>query len=195
MGGHAEHMIVQGSETWIPSIPSAKFVSLDAGGHRWFQMTLYPPDELIARLSAGQEITHRASLDDAMQALVAKIDAEAALLAGGYSKVFLLGYSQGGMLSLWTALKGDRALGGVIALNGAVPVLNIGPVSENGKNVPIVHFHGIHDNVVSIDFARIGKRNSETAGSQHYTLVDRPGGHDPSAGVHRSVSDWLAVRV
>ena len=170
-------------------------MSLDAGGSKWFEMTLYTPDELMARLSAGKEITDRASLDEAMHALVSKIDAEAALLAGGHSKVFLIGYSQGGMLSLWTALKGDRALGGVVALNGAIPILNIGPVSENGKNVPIVHFHGIQDSVVSVGFARIGKENAEALGFQHYELVERDGSHEPSTGVQQSVAEWLTARV
>ena len=195
MRGRSEHMIQQGSETWIPLIPSAKFVSLDAGGSKWFEMTLYPPDELMARLNAGQEISDPASLDEAMRALVSRIDAEAALLAGGHSKVFLIGYSQGGMLSLWTALKGDRALGGVVALNGAVPILNIAPVSENGKNVPIAHFHGIQDRVVPVGFARIGKANAQAAGCQNYELVERDGSHDPSTGVQQSVAEWLTARV
>ena len=195
MRGKAQHMIAQGSGTWLARFPSAKFVSLDAGGNPWFQMTAYPPDQLLARINAGQEFTDRASLDEAMRALVSKIDAEAALLAGGHSKVFLIGYSQGGMLSLWTALKGDRGLGGAISLSGPVPISNIGPLSENGKNVPIVHFHGEHDPYLPFEFARMGERKSLSAGSRNYNLVNTHGGHDPSNGVHITVSDWLTRRV
>ena len=195
MRGKAQDMIAQGSGTWLERFPSAKFVSLDAGGNPWFEMAAYPPAQLLELIDAGQEFTDRASLDEAMHALVSKIDEEAALLAGGHSKVFLIGYSQGGMLSLWTALKGDRGLGGAISLSGPVPISNIGPLSENGKNVPIVHFHGEQDRYLPFEFARMGEIKSLSAGSRNYNLFNTHGGHDPSNGVHINVLAWLADRV
>ena len=193
--GRAEHMIDLGRASWMAHLPTVKFVSITPGGGPWFRSLTDNPAEMAMRIFAGQEVADIPSLDTNMHTLTAMIDVEAALLPGGHSKVFLVGYSQGSMLSLYTALMGGRRLGGVVAMNGAVPVIILGPLSAEGASVPIIHFHGIQDQIVPVEVARLSKRKADGAGCRNYELVERPGSHDPSSGVTMSVTEWLAAKL
>jgi phospholipase/carboxylesterase len=175
-------------------LPSAKFVSVAADGD-WFGSLVRGPAEIMMRIMAGREVADRASLDRAMQRLLAMVDAEARLLPRGLADIFLVGYSQGGMVSLHTALLGGRSLGGVAVMNSAVPLLNLERLPEESVNVPIIHFHGTQDNIVPVQLARMGHTAASAAGCRSYEFVERPGSHDPSSGVTASVTAWLVDRI
>lgn len=71
------------------------------------------------------------------------------------SKVFLLGFSQGSMISLSYALAYPKSITGVIAQSGAIPS-SIGlDIDFNGlKGKPIVITHGLDDPMMPINRAR-----------------------------------------
>ena len=192
--GKPEHMLRLGEGSWMRNLGShTKFVSLKAPGGVWFNSLVSSPAEMAMRVMMGQEVADRVSLDGNMGILSSMIDREASLVSGGYRKVFLVGYSQGGMLSLWTALAGGRNLGGVAVMNSAVPILNVGRSVET--STPIVHFHGIQDQIVPIQMARMGHARALAAGAVDYELREAPGSHDPSSGVASQVSAWLAAKI
>jgi predicted esterase len=176
-----EGMMRMGQDTWMRSITNAKFISVGAPGGSWFPFV--------------GPIVDRNVLNANMEILRNMIDHEASLLPGGLSKVFLIGYSQGGMMSVWTALMGGQRLGGVAMINSAVPVMDIGTIQPEGRDVPIVHYHGLQDSILPIHVARLGRANAIAAGVRFYDLVEQPGSHDASTAVTRSVTDWLRERI
>jgi predicted esterase len=181
LNGRAEHMLTMGEESWMTAFPNAKFVSVNAPAGRWFLF-----DGIVA---------DRNSLNTNSETLRNMIDYEASLLSGGHSRIFIVGYSQGGMISVYTTLMGGRRLGGLVMICSAVPVFDLGPISAEGKEVPIFHHHGLNDEQVDIAFARLGRRNAIAAGARFYDLVEQPGSHNPTSGVARSVTEWLRARI
>ena len=71
-------------------------------------------------------------------------------------RIVLAGFSQGGAIALFTALRYQQRLAGVLALSTYLP---LGPkvegeLAENNRDLPIFMAHGQHDVVVSFNFAR-----------------------------------------
>ena len=190
--GNARSMVDLGRDSWIASLKrNVKFISVGSHPSSWFESMAVHPFELAGLIANGQDVVDRVSLDSSMNKLVSLIDHESQLV--GYSKVFLLGYSQGGMVALWTGLMGVRNIGGVVAINSAVPILNIGQVATPGVN--IAHFHGLQDRIIPVELARLGRERAGAAGATGYNLIEGPGGHDVSSGTKIAVTEWLSRRV
>lgn len=64
-------------------------------------------------------------------------------------RTFLLGFSQGAYISLYTALRFEQRLAGVAALSGYLgQVHRTPPLPAHVKETPFFVAHGLHDNVV-----------------------------------------------
>lgn len=89
-----------------------------------------------------------------------------ARIRGGMApeNIFLVGFSQGAVMAVDTALRYPRRLGGVVALSGYV--LQPEHVREErhpaNNNLPIFLAHGVRDTILSID---VGREN-------HHALLD-----------------------
>ena len=72
------------------------------------------------------------------------------------SRILLAGFSQGGAVALFTALRYSKALAGVIALSTYLPLSETLSQEKNPANdqIPIFMAHGQFDNVVDINIAR-----------------------------------------
>jgi predicted esterase len=193
--GKPEHMFALGEGSWMRNLPAGtKFVSLGAPGGHWFDVLCSNPLQMGMMMMANQEVVVRPSLEANMQTLVGMIDAEAALV-GGHHNVFLIGYSMGGMLSVYTGLMGGRPLGGVAIMNSAVPVVSLDGIPGEGRDLPIVHFHGENDKIVPVMMAERGHLLAVHAGARNYELRKAPGSHDPSTGVTRSLTEWILTHM
>jgi predicted esterase len=194
--GSAKSMIESGRDTWMKNLDHFKFVSLNAhpGSSSWFNEKTNSPAEIDELRLQQKEVIDKKSLETSTDRLVSMIDAEAAQVPGGHSKVFLLGYSKGAMLALWTGLMGDRNLGGVVAINGSVPVFDVGQVSHKGREVPIAHYHATEDAIIPIRYAQMGKANAEAGGAKRYALFENQGGHKLSNTVASKAVEWLQQR-
>ena len=192
INGNARSMIDLGRDSWIASLKgNVKFISVGSHLSEWFESLDLDPVAVAGLIAAGKEFVDRVSLDSTMNKLVSLIDRESLLV--GHARVFLLGYSRGGMVALWTGLMGGRNIGGVGAINSAVPILNIGQVATPG--VDIAHFHGLHDRIIPVELARLGRERAGAAGATGYNLIEGPGGHDVSSGTKIAVTEWLSGRV
>ncbi|CAE7611763.1 unnamed protein product [Symbiodinium natans] len=76
------------------------------------------------------------------------------------SRIFLVGYSQGGGLALAAALRAPRRLGGVLMLSSWVAE----PLPDDFKDVPVHFFHGAEDPVVPLSTVQVGQARLEAAG-------------------------------
>ncbi|KAJ0003471.1 hypothetical protein NQD34_008569 [Periophthalmus magnuspinnatus] len=68
-------------------------------------------------------------------------------------RIILGGFSQGGALSLYTALTCQHQLAGVVALSCWLPLHRTFPAASSGtRNIPILQCHGKCDPMVPIEF-------------------------------------------
>lgn len=66
------------------------------------------------------------------------------------NNIILAGFSQGGVMSLFTGLRFEQSLAGIMALSCYLPVKDQLPsqLSDANKNTPILQHHGAQDDVV-----------------------------------------------
>lgn len=71
-------------------------------------------------------------------------------------RILLAGFSQGGAIALFTALRCAHALAGVIALSSYLPLPDIVEREQNQANakLPIFMAHGLFDDMIDITFAQ-----------------------------------------
>jgi phospholipase/carboxylesterase len=136
---------------WV--LPRAPFPSpAPAAAWRWFT-------------NDAQSATQIAGSRERLTALLNR------LLAGGASpeNVFLVGFSQGAVMALDTALRFPIRLGGVVALSGYVAHPDLLARERHSANarLPIFIAHGVHDTVLTID---VGRRTADVLRSLGYAI-------------------------
>jgi len=80
-------------------------------------------------------------------------------------RVFLLGFSQGAVMSLATALTDPGRLAGVIALSGYLPEAISGAEGGSVDNLPVFIGHGAADPLISVTEGRKARDVLTTAGA------------------------------
>jgi phospholipase/carboxylesterase len=108
-------------------------------------------------------------------------------------RIVLAGFSQGGAVVLYTALRFDQPLAGVVALSTYLPLAAKleQEKSPNNQHIPLLYLHGAQDAVVPLQLALLARSRLEEQG---YTVDwqlydDLPHGVSP-AEVQR-ISRWL----
>ncbi|MGL4249215.1 MAG: alpha/beta hydrolase [Aeromonas sp.] len=90
------------------------------------------------------------------------------LLAEGFAPehIVLAGFSQGGVIASFTALRYRARLAGLLCMSTylAAPDKLLGEMSEAARALPICYMHGIYDDVVSLSLGWDAKNRLEHAG-------------------------------
>ncbi len=146
------------ANVWAPSFPSTLFVAPDApnlcemggGGFQWFSLSEYTPESMKAGAKAVypelekfiSEITEKYNLED--------------------KKIILCGFSQGTMMSLYTALRMPEKLAGVVGYSGAL----VDEPSDNAEyqDFPVLLVHGENDPVVPVQATVMATNSLQRAG-------------------------------
>lgn len=76
-----------------------------------------------------------------------------------YDRILLAGFSQGGAIALHAAINYPHVIGGVLGLSTYLPasekiVHHINPLKYN---MPIALYHGLYDNIIPIELAKMGR--------------------------------------
>lgn len=104
------------------------------------------------------DFSNRADLAGLQQSAGQVIELIEAQIALGIDckQIFLAGFSQGGALALYTALRYAKKLAGVIALSTYLPAADslAAELASTNQQIPIFYAHGQSDNVINIDYAR-----------------------------------------
>lgn len=112
------------------------------------------------------------------------------------NKVYLLGFSQGSVMSYLTAFNSPELLHGVIALSGQLPekFLPSLPVKQEIIDIPFLVMHGIYDDILPIDK---GRRANEWLQQHVRDLVYReyPVAHQISEEGLGLLQSWLENKV
>ena len=152
----------------------------------WFDVQFLPDGFLI---DAKQL---RASRDR----LVQFIGAAVAAYGADPDRVYLLGFSQGAIVSLSTALSSPAVVAGVTALSGRIPpevVPWIAPPADL-TGLPVLVAHGTDDEVIPIGYARSARQ--VLAGLPvDLTYREYEMGHEVSARELADVAVWLTARL
>jgi len=111
-------------------------------------------------------------------------------------KIVLAGFSQGGVLSLFTGLRFSQTLAGILALSCYLPTADKLPeqLSDANKLTPILQQHGRQDDVVPLS---AGKLANELLNSNNYSVTWQtyPMAHSVIQEQLNDITSWLLERL
>jgi phospholipase/carboxylesterase len=106
-------------------------------------------------------------------------------------KLFLLGFSQGSILSMCYTLSHPSRIAGVIAQSGYIPRgLSLGIDEEEIRGKPFLLVHGNQDTMIPIEWGRLTRDMLQSLGVD-LTYQEFPMGHQVSMESLMVVSAWL----
>lgn len=161
-------------------------VRLGMGMHAWFRLGFTPEGILIDpnEVEAARQ-TLRRFVDELVAAY--QVDTNA---------LYLLGFSQGAMMSLDLALREPELIAGVAALSGRVMPGSLDKQAEADRltGLPVFVAHGTEDNILPISHGRAAR---ETLGTLPVDLTYREYemGHTIAEDTLRDVTDWLSTQL
>ena len=145
---------------WVPSMPRTVFVSPDApfacdmvppgypDSYQWFSLQNRDPDVMLEGVKSAAPILE-SFISEQIQKYGVKPE-----------KTALVGFSQGTMMSLYTAPRYKEGLAGVLGFSGAL----IGDSAEATHKLPIRLIHGEADDVVPVEAYYAAKEALSKAG-------------------------------
>lgn len=108
------------------------------------------------------------------------------------NKIVLAGFSQGGAIALYTALRHPEPLAGIMALSTYLPLVKQfnDERHEANQNIPIIMCHGSHDPVVPFSLGDDSHYFLEQAG---YTIdwYSYPMQHSVCPDEIKNISQWI----
>jgi phospholipase/carboxylesterase len=157
---------------WTPLLPDAEFLSPNAPfpcdmapyGRQWFSLQSHSPEALLAGARAAAPI-----LDAYLDEVLAQRNLDESRLA-------LVGFSQGTMMSLFVGLRRARPVAGILGYSGVLLGAEILP-NEIRSRPPVLLVHGDADPIVPVSALPHGVAGLQAAGVTVEQLL-RPGlGH------------------
>jgi phospholipase/carboxylesterase len=145
------HDLIDLAPHWAAALPSAAFVAPDAPepyalggmGRQWFSVADRTPARMLEGVTAAAEI------------LGGFIDAELARLGLPATEYALMGFSQGAMTALFTALRRPVPPRAVLAFSGAL--MGADQLTPPLAWPPILLVHGEEDEVVPVERSRLAE--------------------------------------
>ena len=164
---------------WIS--PRGSF-ELGPDSYEWFQITqIGKPDP--TRLANALGV-----IDKFIDEIIANYPVD-------QNKLYLLGFSQGSIISLSYALTKPQRAKGVIAQSGYIPHESGLQIDEAGiKNKAIILTHGVQDSMLPVDWARRSRDTLQKLGADlEYHEFNM--GHNVSAESIAVINTWLEKQV
>ena len=135
--------------------------------------------------------------EKARQKLLSVIDEVINYYDADKNKVFLLGFSQGAIMSSTVVMTAPEKIRGAVLLSGQVPLAvdnNLSDAAAIGK-VDLFISHGKKDNVLPIEDGRKLKAKLEEVGSTNLIYKEHEGAHQLDGAHLREVLQWLSTRI
>jgi lysophospholipase-2 len=94
-----------------------------------------------------------------------------------YDRMVLMGFSQGGALSLFTGMQltKEQKLAGIVVMSGYLPAKSQFQITNGLEDVPIMHYHGQSDPMVQVAMAKRSQEVAKESGAVDYKLKTYPG--------------------
>ena len=110
-------------------------------------------------------------------------------------RLFILGFSQGSILSMCYALSRPYRVAGVIAQSGYIPQgMNFEVDATNIKDKPFIVTHGEEDALIPVDWARNSRDLLQRLGV-HLSYYEFNMGHNISADSIAVIKEWLEKQI
>lgn len=156
-------------------------------GRAWFGVRFRPGGEPIVAFDQAEA---------SRLALLQAIDAEVSAAAADPDRVFLAGFSQGGIMALSALVTAPEKLAGVIALSARmVPeIRSRAAPPERLRGRPVLLLHGTRDEVIPVRQARDTRALLESLGLD-LTYRELPIGHAIPPEAVAEVAAWLRARL
>jgi phospholipase/carboxylesterase len=156
------------------------------GGYAWFEIQWLPDGIAIDRAQAERS----------RDLLVRFVGEAAAAYGADPARVYLMGFSQGAMMSGWVALTQPELVAGVVLMSGRIPEelrqQLADPEQLAGK--PFLVVHGTRDEVLPIENGRASRDLLQRLPVE-LTYREYPMGHEVSAQSLADVVAWLSARL
>lgn len=113
------------------------------------------------------------------------------------NKIFVCGFSQGGALTLASAILYPKTLGGAAVFSGWMPFDSsfVESISSEAKQTSVIWFHGMSDNVVEFSAGQAGPPLLERAGVSCQFKAYPHLGHSISPDELTSLESWIKARL
>jgi len=152
----------------------------------WFDILGLGPDDPVDAAGIHQAVAQVQRLIEAERA--AGVPAE---------RIFIGGFSQGGVVALHAALRHAERLGGVLALSTWLPLRQELPAerSEAALDTPIFIGHGRHDDIVPLAAAERARDALRELGCRDLVLKTYPMAHSVSPEELADLRAWLSLHL
>lgn len=160
-------------------------LALPWGGFAWYHLGGAP----------GRLIPDAVSRTKGLELLERFVPELPARLGTDPARTYLLGFSQGAIMSLALAMRRPAAVAGVIALSGYMdPELMPATAPAELQGMPILQIHGSYDDVIPVKAAHLTRELLAGLPVRH-SYHEHPVGH----GIHpdglTAIQGWLAERL
>lgn len=93
-----------------------------------------------------------------------------------FDRMVLMGFSQGGALSLFTGmqLEKEEKLAGIVVMSGYLPAKAQFRITDGLESVPVLHCHGERDPMVQVGMARRSRDAVMSMGARNYEMKTYP---------------------
>ena len=156
-------------------------------GYAWFDLQIRP-DQISADMQ--QATASMGKLQTFLQEAISAYGADP-------QQVYLMGFSQGGIMSLCLTLSDPRQVAGVVVMSGRMPDEEVFPLPtapEPFQDLPILVVHGVYDSVLPIQEGRRIRDRLQTLPIQ-LTYQEYPMAHQVSQESLRDITLWLGERL
>ncbi len=158
-------------------------VSMGAGAYGWFNID-FSPQGLIADVDQAQR---------SLKLLPGFIDELITTYMVNEGCIYLMGFSQGAMMSLALALTRPDKFAGVVVMSGRFPseVLAQGVNQKALERLPVLVTHGVYDSVLPIEHGRAIRKNLAELPVE-LTYREYAMGHEVNLDSLKDASAWLS---
>ena len=159
-------------------------VSMGAGAYGWFNID-FNPQGPIADVDQAQR---------SLRLLPGFIDELIKTYMVNEACVYLMGFSQGAMMSLALALTWPDKIAGAVVMSGSFPsqVLARGVKQKALERLPLLVAHGVYDPVLPIEHGRAIRQALEELPVE-LTYREYPMGHEVNLDSLKDASAWLST--
>ncbi len=175
---------------YFPNAPQAVPGAEIFGGRQWFDLSAYDPSRMVSDKGEIERFCRSLLplVEEARSYTARYVDQVREIHGLDAAHTALVGFSQGGMTALYTALKYPEKTAAVVGMS-AVPVVfddKVFPVSDIVSKPDVTLIHGDADDVVPLAAYRVNLENMDKAGvpAQGFVVEGLMHGIDETAMFH-----------